>query len=97
MGSRSTFLQIGISFKKDNSDMDFGTMCIYISYLLLKQNIKTAFHPAQKIYQSPPLVDFPTDNRFWLKPTVVTAGKLGKPEQERRQTKHTLYCVSNTI
>ena len=75
--------------------MDFGTMCLHISYLLLKLNIKTAFHPAQKIYQSP--VDFPTDNRFWLKPTVVTAGKLGKPEQERRQTKHTLYCVSNTM
>ena len=28
---------------------------------------------------------FPTENRFWLKPTVVTAGKLGMPEQERRQ------------
>ena len=28
---------------------------------------------------------FPTKNRFWLKPTVGTAGKLGMPEQERRQ------------
>ena len=28
---------------------------------------------------------FLTKNRFWLKPTVGTAGKLGMPEQERRQ------------
>ena len=30
-------------------------------------------------------ISLPTENRLWLKPTVVPAGKLGKPEQERRQ------------
>ena len=31
------------------------------------------------------IITFPTENRLWFKPTVVPAGKLGKPEQERRQ------------
>ena len=89
--------------------MDFGTMCLQISYLLLKLNIKTAFHSAENLsipggfsHQQPVLVKTNGCHRR----ETGEAGTRAAPDQTHSvlcikynvlNTKYTLHYVSNTI